>query len=59
MSRVRLGLAIIGFVLALGGVVLNDARLVWAAIAVLAGSAIARLVSRKRDNASSDGNSRV
>ena len=47
MSRLRPGLAICGFVLALGGVILNDPRLVWAAIAVLAASLILRFIHRK------------
>lgn len=48
MSRLRLGFGICGFVLALGGVILNDPRLVWAAIAVLAASLIVRLILRRR-----------
>ena len=47
MTRLRVGLAVGGFVLALLGVVLNDATVVWAAIAVLATSAIIRLLGRK------------
>lgn len=48
MNRLRFGFAACGFVLALAGVMLNDARLVWAAIAVLVASFIVRFVLRKR-----------
>jgi hypothetical protein len=41
-------LAICGFLLALLGVALDDLRLVWAAIAVLLGSLILRLILRTR-----------
>ncbi len=54
MSRMRLGFAICGFVLALAGVMLNDARLVWAAIAVLAASLIVRFVLGKRRDTGGD-----
>jgi hypothetical protein len=50
VTRLRVGLAVGGFVLALLGVVLNDATVVWAAIAVLATSAIIRLLGRKGVN---------
>ena len=55
MNRLRLGFAIGGFVLALLGVVLNHSRLVWAAIAVLAASAILRLIFHKRGEKKADG----
>lgn len=54
MSRLRLGLALAGFVLAFIGVVLQDARLVWAAIAVLAGSLIMRVIVRRRADREAD-----
>jgi uncharacterized membrane protein len=44
MNRVRLGLALAGMALALLAVALNDGRLAWAAIALLAGALIVRLV---------------
>lgn len=53
MNYLRLGLALSGFVLALLGVALGDLRLVWAAIAVLLGSLILRLVLRNRANGNS------
>lgn len=54
MNRLRLGLALSGFVLALFGVALDDLRLAWAAIALLLGSLILRLILRNR----ADGGSR-
>lgn len=48
MNYLRLGLALCGFVLALFGVALGDMRLVRAAIAVLLGSLILRLILRRR-----------
>jgi uncharacterized membrane protein len=50
MNRLRIGFAIVGFVLALLSVALDDHRLGWAAIAVLAASLLIRLVRRKRAN---------
>jgi hypothetical protein len=55
VSYLRLGLALSGFVLALFGVALGDVRLVWAAIAVLLGSLIIRLILRKQGNGTSKG----
>jgi hypothetical protein len=51
--RLRLGLALSGFVLAILGVALGDLRLAWAAIAVLLGSLLLRLILRKRGDGSS------
>jgi hypothetical protein len=53
VNYLRLGLALSGFVLALFGVALGDQRLVWAAIAVLLGSLIIRLVLRRRERGNS------
>lgn len=50
MNRLRVGLAIAGFVLALLSVALDDPRLAWGAIAVLTASLILRLIIRKRAN---------
>jgi hypothetical protein len=55
VNRLRLGLAVLGFVLAVLSVVLTDSRIGWAAIAVLTLSAIVRLVQRKGDKGNSDG----
>jgi hypothetical protein len=48
-----LGLAICGFVLALLSVALDDVRLAWAAIAVLLGSLLLRLILRNRGKGNS------
>ena len=53
MNRLRLGLALCGFVLAILGVATNDVRLAWGAIAVLLGSLILRLILRKAVNGNS------
>jgi uncharacterized membrane protein len=57
MNRLRIGLAIAGFVLALLSVALDDHRLAWAAIAVLAASLLVRLVRRKPGNGNPPGDS--
>ena len=48
MSYLRLGLAVAGFTLAVLGVAADDIRLVWAAIALLLGSLLVRLILSKR-----------
>jgi hypothetical protein len=53
VNRLRLGLAICGFVLAMLGVALDDVRLVWGAIAVLLGSLLIRLILGKREKGNS------
>lgn len=50
MQAARLGLALAGFVFAGAAVVLDDHRLGWAAIGLLAGSLVLRLVSRRRSD---------
>jgi uncharacterized membrane protein YfcA len=57
MNRLRIGFAIAGFVLALLSVALDDHRLAWAAIAVLAIALLIRLVRRKRGNGNPPGDS--
>ena len=47
MNRLRLGLALAGLVLAALSVAREDYQLGWAAIALLAGSLIVRLLMRK------------
>jgi hypothetical protein len=54
MNGLRLGLALAGLLLAALSVARGDRRLVWAAIALLAGSLIVRLLMRKRKNGNSD-----
>lgn len=53
MNYLRLGLAVAGFILALLGVAADDMRLVWAAIALLLGSLLFRLILSKRANGTS------
>jgi hypothetical protein len=48
INRVRLGLSISGMVLAVAAIMLNDRRVIWGAIALLAASLILRLVQRRR-----------
>jgi hypothetical protein len=50
VNRVRLGLALAGFVLAVLSVAREDHRLAWGAIALLIGSLIIRLLQRKRQD---------
>lgn len=57
MNRLRVGFAIAGFALALLSVALDDHRLAWAAIALLAASLLIRLVRRKRGNGNPPANS--
>lgn len=57
MNRVRIGLAIAGFALALLSVALDDHRLAWAAIALLAASLLIRLVRGKQGTGNSAGKS--
>ena len=54
MNYLRLGFAIAGFILALLGVAADDIRLVWAAIALLLGSLLVRLILSKRVNGRSE-----
>jgi uncharacterized membrane protein len=54
MNRLRLGLALAGMAVALLAVALNEGRLAWAAIALLAGALIVRLLQRHRTDAGSD-----
>ena len=48
LNRIRLGLSLTGMVVAVLAIMLNDRRLVWGAIAVLAGSLLLRAVARRR-----------
>lgn len=47
MTRLRIGLALAGFVAALLAVVAEQPRITWAAIALLTGSLIVRLLQRR------------
>ena len=55
MNRLRFGFALAGFTLAVVSITLDDHRLAWAAIAVLAASFIIRLVQRNRQGRKSQG----
>lgn len=57
MNPLRIVLVIAGLVLALLSVALDDHRLAWVAIAVLAASLLLRLVRRKRGNGNPPGDS--
>jgi Flp pilus assembly protein TadB len=48
INRIRLGLSLAGMVLAVVAIMLNDRRVVWAAIALLAASLLLRVVARRR-----------
>ena len=47
MTALRLGLALAGFTAAAAAVALESRRVAWAAIALLAGSLIVRLLQRR------------
>lgn len=48
LTALRLGLALGGFVVAVLAIALEDHRVGWAAIALLLGSLIVRLIHRRR-----------
>jgi hypothetical protein len=48
ITRVRLGLSLTGMVVAVLAIMLEDRRLVWGAIALLAASLLLRLVARRQ-----------
>ena len=48
LTALRMGLALAGFAAALLAVALEDRRLSWAAIALLAASLLVRLIQRRR-----------
>ena len=53
MNRIRIGFAVVGFVLAVISIAVDDQRLGWAAIAALLVSVLARLTHRSRMDSSS------
>jgi hypothetical protein len=53
MNRLRLGLALAGMAVAVVAVALDQGRLGWAAIALLAGALIVRRLHRRGSNAGS------
>ena len=48
ITRVRLGLSLTGMVVAVLAIMLEDRRLIWGAIALLAASLLLRLVARRQ-----------
>jgi hypothetical protein len=48
LNALRIGLALMGFVVAVVGVALDDRQIAWGAIALLVGSLICRILIRKR-----------
>jgi hypothetical protein len=55
LHQVRLGLSLSGMVVAVVAIMLNDRRIVWGAIALLAASLLVRLVIGRRRSAGGDG----
>jgi hypothetical protein len=49
VSQLRLALSVIGLVIAVGGVIRDDRRLVWAAIALIGASIVLRIIVRRRE----------
>jgi hypothetical protein len=50
LHQVRLGLSLSGMVVAIVAIMLDDRRVVWGAIALLAASLMLRLVARRRSS---------
>jgi hypothetical protein len=55
MNRLRMAFAVGGFLLALLSIAYDDRRLAWGAMALLAGSLLARLWLRKRGGSEEEG----
>ena len=56
LTKIRLALSLTGMVVAIVAIMLNDRRVVWGAIALLAASLLLRLVARHRPGRGRDGN---
>ena len=54
LNQVRLGLSLSGMIVAVVAIILNDRRIVWGAIALLAASLLLRLVIGRRRSAGGD-----
>jgi hypothetical protein len=54
LNQVRLGLSLSGMVVAVVAIMLNDRRIVWGAIALLAASLLLRLIFGRRRSAGGD-----
>ena len=50
LTRVRLALSLSGMVVAVVAIMLEDRRIVWGAIALLAASLLLRVIARGRDS---------
>lgn len=48
MRRIKLYFALLGFILTVVGLYLDDRRIIWAAIAVLIAAFVLRLIERRR-----------
>jgi hypothetical protein len=55
INRIRLALSLAGMVLAVVAIMLNDRRVVWGAIALLATSLLLRVVARRRGSGEGKG----
>lgn len=50
MMQARLGLAVVGFIFAVAGVLRDDRRLVWIAMVLLAAALIIRVILRRNQS---------
>jgi hypothetical protein len=55
LNKARLALSLAGMVVAVLAIMLNDRRIVWGAIALLAASLLLRLLARGRARGGGDG----
>ena len=55
LNRIRLALSLTGMVVAIAAIMLNDRRVVWAAVALLGASLLLRLIGRRDRSGSQDG----
>ena len=55
INRIRLALSLTGMVAAVVAIMLNDRRVVWGAIALLAASLLLRAVARRRGRHEGEG----
>jgi hypothetical protein len=55
LNRVRLALSLTGMVVAIAAIMLDDRRVVWAAVALLGASLLLRLIGRRDRSGPQDG----
>ena len=55
LNQVRLGLSLSGMIVAVVAIMLNDRRIVWGAIALLAASLMLRVVIRRKRSTGRNG----